>query len=141
MNWGKGIIIAMGAFMCFILFMVVTLMSKSTDLESEDYYKKEIEYEQEMNALKNASQLKEHAKIDLTEEYVVVVLPTKEHVSNVQIALFRPNNKKKDRLLNENNSKTIMIAKNTLLKGRYNVAIKYEVNGKKILQKEEIMID
>ena len=141
MNWGKGIIIAMGAFMCFILFMVVTLMSKSTDLESEDYYKKEIEYEQEMNALKNASQLKEHAKIDLTKEYLVVVLPTKEQVSNVQIALFRPDNKKKDKLLNENNSKTIMIAKNTLLKGRYNVAIKYEVNGKKILQKEEIMID
>jgi hypothetical protein len=141
MNWGKGIIIAMGAFMCFILFMVVTLMSKSTDLESEDYYKKEIEYDQEMNALKNAAQLKEHAKIDLTEEYLVVVLPTKEQVSNVQIALFRPDNKKKDKLLNENNSKTIMIAKNTLLKGRYNVAIKYEVNGKKILQKEEIMID
>ena len=141
MNWGKGIIIAMGAFMSFILFMVFTLMSKSTDLESEDYYKKEIEYEQEMNALKNASQLKVHAKIDLTKEYVVVVLPTKEDVSNVQIALFRPDNKKMDKLLNENNSKTIMIAKNTLLKGRYNVAIKYEVNGKKILQKEEIMID
>ncbi len=94
MNWGKGIIIAMGAFMCFILFMVFTLMSKSTDLESEDYYKKEIEYEQEMNALKNASQLKENAKINLTEEFVVVVLPTKEDVSNVQIALFRPDNKK-----------------------------------------------
>jgi hypothetical protein len=141
MNWGKGIIITMAAFMSFILFMVFTLMSKSTDLESEDYYKKEIEYEQEMNALINASQLKENAKIDLTEEYVVVVLPTKEEVSNVQIALFRPDNKKKDKLLNENNSKTIMIAKNTLLKGRYNVAIKYEVNGKKILQKEEIMID
>ena len=141
MNWGKGIIITMAAFMSFILFMVFTLMSKSTDLESEDYYKKEIEYEQEMNALKNASQLKVHAKIDLTEEYVVVVLPTKEQVSNVQIALFRPDNKKKDKLLNENNSKTIMIAKNTLLKGRYNVAIKYEINGKKILQKEEIMID
>jgi len=116
-------------------------MSKSTDLESEDYYKKEIEYEQEMNALINASQLKENAKINLTEEFIVVVLPTKEQVSNVQIALFRPNNKKKDKLLNENNSKTIMIAKNTLLKGRYNVAIKYEVNSKKILQKEEIMID
>ncbi len=141
MNWGKGIIITMAAFMSFILFMVFTLMSKSTDLESDDYYKKEIEYEQEMNALKNASQLKVHAKIDLTEEYVVVVLPTKEQVSNVQIALFRPDNKKKDKLLNENNSKTIMIAKNTLLKGRYNVAIKYEINGKKILQKEEIMID
>lgn len=141
MNWGKGIIIAMGAFMSFILFMAFTLMSKSTDLESEDYYKKEIEYEQEMNALKNASQLKENAKIDLTEDYVVIVLPTKEQVSNVQIALFRPDNKKKDKLLNENNSKTIMIAKNTLLKGRYNIAINYEVNGKKILQKEEIMID
>jgi hypothetical protein len=141
MNWGKGIIITMAAFMSFILFMVFTLMSKSTDLESEDYYKKEIEYEQEMNALKNASQLKENAKINLTEEFIVVVLPTKEDVSNVQIALFRPDNKKKDKVLNEHNSKTIMIAKNTLLKGHYNIAIRYEVNSKKILQKEEIMID
>jgi hypothetical protein len=141
MNWGKGIIITMAAFMSFILFMVFTLMSKSTDLESEDYYKKEIEYEQEMNALINASQLKENAKINLTEEFIVVVLPTKEDVSNVQIALFRPDNKKKDKVLNEHNSKTIMIAKNTLLKGHYNIAIRYEVNSKKILQKEEIMID
>jgi hypothetical protein len=42
MNWGKGIIVTMAAFMSFILFMVFTLLSKNTDLESEDYYKKEI---------------------------------------------------------------------------------------------------
>jgi len=141
MSWGKGIIIAMSAFMTFILVMVFTLMSKSTDLESEDYYKKEIEYEQEMNALKNASKLKEHAKIKFTEEYVVIALPTNLKVSNVEIDLFRPDNKENDKLIEEQDSKTIMIAKNTLLKGRYNVAIKYEVNSEKILQKEEIMLD
>ena len=45
MSLGKGIIIAMTGFIGFILYLVFTLMSKNTDLESVDYYKKEIEFQ------------------------------------------------------------------------------------------------
>jgi hypothetical protein len=48
MNWGKGIIIGMGLFMAFIIFLVVNLMMQKVDLESEDYYKREINYESEI---------------------------------------------------------------------------------------------
>ncbi|NDF60370.1 MAG: cytochrome C oxidase Cbb3 [Crocinitomicaceae bacterium] len=141
MNWGKGIIVTMAAFMSFILFMVFTLLSKNTDLESEDYYKKEIEYEQEMNALSNASRLKEKVSINSNNEYLVLQFPTKEKISNIEIELFRPDNEKDDQTISENTSKTIMIAKNKLKKGRYNIAINYQIKGEKILQKEELMID
>ena len=141
MNWGKGIIVTMTAFMSFILFMVFTLLSKNTDLESEDYYKKEIEYEQEMNALSNASRLKEKVSINSNNEYLVLQFPTKEKISNIEIELFRPDNEKDDQTISENTSKTIMIAKNKLKKGRYNIAINYQIKGEKILQKEELMID
>ncbi|MEY3438013.1 MAG: hypothetical protein RL265_598, partial [Bacteroidota bacterium] len=53
MNWGRGIILAMALFMGFILFLVVNIMLHTVDLESEDYYKKEINYEQEITAMKN----------------------------------------------------------------------------------------
>jgi hypothetical protein len=141
MNWGKGIIVTMAAFMSFILFMVFTLLSKNTDLESEDYYKKEIEYEQEMNALSNASRLKEKVSINSNNEYLVLQFPTKEKISNIEIELFRPDNEKDDQTISEKTSKTIMIAKNKLKKGRYNIAINYQIKGEKILQKEELMID
>ena len=36
MNWGKGIIIVMSAFVIFILTLVFTLMSKRVDLTSDD---------------------------------------------------------------------------------------------------------
>ena len=141
MSWEKGITIAMIAFMTFILYMVFTLMSRNTDLESEDYYKKEIEYEQEMNALSNASRLKEKVSINSNNEYLVLQFPTKEKISNIEIELFRPDNEKDDQTISENTSKTIMIAKNKLKKGRYNIAINYQIKGEKILQKEELMID
>ena len=50
MNWGKGIIIAMSAFVIFILTLVFTLMSNRVDLTSDDYYKKEIGFQDEIEA-------------------------------------------------------------------------------------------
>jgi len=52
MNWGKGIIIVMSAFVIFILTLVFILMNNRVDLTSEDYYKKEIGFQVEINALK-----------------------------------------------------------------------------------------
>ena len=43
MNWGKGILIGVGLFMGFILFLVISLMTHRVDLESEDYYEKDTE--------------------------------------------------------------------------------------------------
>ena len=140
MNWGKGIIITMGAFIVFILFMVFTLMSKKTDLVSEDYYKKEIDFEQEMEALKNASMIKEKVTITSNDAYIVIQFPSNENVSNIYIEMFRPDNKNDDQIIKEDNSKTVMISKKTLKKGTYNLTINYNINGKQLLQKEEIMI-
>ena len=54
--------------------------------------------------------------------------------------MFRPDNKNDDQIIKEDNSKTVMISKKTLKKGTYNLTINYNINGKQLLQKEEIMI-
>ena len=140
MNWGKGIIIFMASFMAFILWMVFTLMSKNTDLESEDYYKKEIAYEQEIQAQRNANDAKEKVKISENKEFIILQFPSKDKIDTVSVEFFKPNDKKGDQLFAEVGTKTMMVDKKKLQKGVYLINIHYQIATKKFLQKEEIML-
>jgi len=75
MNWGKGIVIGMVTFMGFIIFLVVGLMMNRVDLESEDYYKREINYEQEITAQENANNLDSKIEIVSNKDFVIVKVP------------------------------------------------------------------
>ena len=140
MSWGKGISIVMALFMSFIIFLAVKLMSERVDLQSEDYYKKEIHYEQEIAAETNANMLK--AKIELTkdDQFVIVKLPADDNFRNVTIDLVRLNNKKLDKHFEIEGTKTYLIPKSSLEKGDYLVEIHFESEAKKCLQKEHIYI-
>ncbi|MBP6459904.1 MAG: FixH family protein [Crocinitomicaceae bacterium] len=140
MNWGKGIIIFMASFMAFILWMVFTLMSKNTDLESEDYYKKEIEYNKEMKALSNANNAKEKVIIKDNKDYFVLQFPADQEIDSINVHLFRPNNEKEDKTFVELGTKTMMIQKSKLQKGIYMMNIQYKIGSETYLQKEEVKI-
>lgn len=140
MNWGRGITIAMIAFMSFILYMVFTLMSKNTDLESEDYYKKEIEFEKEIKALNNTNALKEKVKVSQNDKYLVVQFPNLEELDSIQVQMYRPNNEKQDQVYSVQNSKVVMIPVSKLIKGVYEMNIQYKVKEELYMQKESIRI-
>ena len=60
LNWGTGIVIAMISFMIFILTFVyrsVVMDEYQHELVSEDYYGDELHYQEEIDKLKNASNL------------------------------------------------------------------------------------
>jgi hypothetical protein len=141
MNWGKGITIFMVAFMSFILYMVITLMTKgNSELESEDYYKKEIKYQNEINAQRNANRKKEKVKITDSQEYLTFTFPGNEKIEEISIEFYRPNNSKNDISFNEQNTSNVLIDKKKLIKGLYIVSISYRVKGAFYMQKEEITI-
>lgn len=140
MNWGRGIILAMGLFMGFILFLVVNIMLNTVDLESEDYYKKEINYEQEITAMKNFNAVNSRIGVSSNTEYVVFQLPEKSKITEVEIHFFRPNNTKLDKLFQVNGTKTYLVPKTTLEKGNYSIQLHFKHNQKPCLQKEEITI-
>jgi hypothetical protein len=140
MNWGKGIVIALTLFIGFISFLVVKIMSQDVDLVSEDYYKQEIDYEariqKEQNGLNNA------AKIELIDQeaYVVVQLPDSSSLTNVVLNLKRPNDKKLDKSFKIEGTKTFMLPKSSLEKGKYELTIEYTINGEECLMKKEIKL-
>ncbi len=140
MNWGRGITIAMIAFMTFILYMVFTLMSRNTDLECEDYYQKELNFEKEISALKNTNKLKEKVKVTLNDTYVIVQFPNLEELDSIKVELYRPNNEKDDQVFSVQESKVVMIPKSKLKKGVYEMNIQYQVKRELYMQKESIEI-
>ena len=140
MSWGKGITIVMVSFMTFILYMVITLMSKTTDLESENYYEKEMEFDKEITAMSNTNALKEKVKITQNEDYFVLQFPDLENVNSIEVLMFRPNNMKQDRVFTVNNSKTLMIPINQLKKGNYKMNIQYKIKNELYMQKQNVKI-
>jgi hypothetical protein len=140
MNWGKGIVIGMGVFMSFITVLVVILMSQNVDLESEDYYQREINYEQELTAMRNAEQQEKQIKVARSDEYIVVQVPDSVSFTDVSVYLRRPNNSKDDQFFKLNNSKNLLIPMSKLRKGNYGMEISYYVGDKPCLQKENLSL-
>lgn len=140
MNWGKGIAIALGSFMIFIIVLVVKLMSSNVDLVSEDYYQKEINYSQEMDAVQNSEDLDEKVLLNITDTYVAIKIPENQDIKNVEVKLIRSNNEKLDRLYKVENTNTFLIDKSELEAGHYNTEIHYTIKGEKYLQKDTITV-
>lgn len=140
MNWGKGIIIGLSIFIIFITSLVIKMMSVSTDLESEDYYAREVNYEQEITALKNARLL--NALIDITEnqEHLVFQLPEDIAIADLEIKMIRPNSQKLDKVYKVAGTKTFLVSKDELEKGNYRIELRFKAREENCMQKQNIIL-
>lgn len=142
-NWGTGLAIALGAFMIFILsFVYKTFTNKSYDhqLVSKEYYKDEINYQQEIDAEANAKKLNEPIQLKNTEKGILITFPSDVATKKVKgtIAFQRASNVKLDfDLAIELTNNTLLILDKKLARGLYNVKIDWQVGTTKYLYKEK----
>lgn len=140
MNWGKGIAIALALFITFIVVLVVNLVSHTVDLETEDYYKKDVAYQTEISSMENANDFPDKPEIVVTNTHIIVKLSPNKKLSNIQLSLNRPNDEKLDKTYQIQGTNTYTIDKNELSKGIYKLELSYELDGTKYLQKSEYYI-
>jgi len=77
-NWGTGIVIAFIAFISFIMYFVVNMNVNKKydhDLVTEDYYKKELEFQNDIDKETNAKNLVENLSWKKTTEGLVITFP------------------------------------------------------------------
>ena len=79
MNWGKSIAVVLVLFIGFIMTLVVIMISKDVDLVDEEYYQRDLAYNEEMVAIENNNNLEN--KIQLIEDENIVSF-------NVSLRLF-----------------------------------------------------
>jgi len=101
MNWGWKIVVAFIAFAAIIFTMVGISMNQEINLVAEDYYKQEIEYEDQIQRIRNSRSLEKEPLISLDRSLGEVIIKFPEELANrVQdghVHLFRPSDSSLDK--------------------------------------------
>jgi nitrogen fixation protein FixH len=141
MNWGKGIVIGMVLFMSFIITLVIIMMSNDTDLVSEDYYQKELAYNEQYNAQQNYMNAGESIELNIIKDTFFLSFPSKLRTGKVDIELKRPNNKNQDATFTVDAQEKVMIPTALLPKGAFDCTLKGTFKGKPYEFVEQIILE
>ena len=147
-NWGVGIVIAFGLFITFILYFVVMVQSDSkydNDLVVEEYYKHDAKFGDEMARIQNSEDLAQKPTINVVSNGVEIVFPKIFVPKNIKgkVSLYRPSNKKLDFQIpiSLSDATTLLIPIKSLVRGRWDVNMEWQYDGKSYLSKETIYIN
>ena len=144
-NWGTGILIGIITFICFIMFFVIKMSTNdkySYDLVVEEYYKKELAYQEEIDAEKNLSIFSENINGVKTKDGWQITFPSEIDSKQItgEVFLYRPSNKKLDfQFPLKISGSNLLIPDKSLLDGRWNITIDWQYKGKKYLYKDQIL--
>ena len=144
-NWGTGIVIAFICFIAFILYFVIAMNTNKKydhELVSEDYYKEELEYQNEIDKQNNAKALSENISYRKTAEGLVIKFPKDIDIKKItgKVFLYRPSNKQLDFETSISLSNIyLLIPDKSLIDGRWNIKIDWQYNGKSYLFKETLI--
>ncbi|HAS39983.1 MAG TPA: hypothetical protein DCS93_05860 [Microscillaceae bacterium] len=97
MSWRYKITGVIVVFVSFIMFLVVKAMRQDDiHLVAKDYYKQEIEYQNEINKLRNVQNLKESFNLEYVAEHQMFRVKFPKSVTKGEIMFFRPSDARKD---------------------------------------------
>jgi hypothetical protein len=98
MDWGKKIAILYIGFVVLTLAFVIFAMNQRVDLVTDNYYEKELKYQEQIDKSKRTKDLKEKMDIQLLDKAVKIKFPAPPD-KNIQkdfILFYRPSDPSKD---------------------------------------------
>lgn len=144
-NWGTGIVIGMTLFISFILYLVFNMLTNEKfdhDLVTEDYYKKELLFQQEIDAETRGNALTKNISDRRIENGWLIEFPEDLKLAEISgnLNFYRPSNAELDFDIPLNlKSNRIEVADKNLIPGRWNINIHWEYQGETYLYKKEIV--
>ncbi len=143
-NWGHGIVVTMGIAMSLILVLVYFSYQQTIDLVTEDYYPKQLVYENQIDKQKAYESLGEKVEIEMGKMITfkfpsIVTYP--DSITGT-IHLYRPSNRQLDLqlpiLLDSAFSQHLPLS--ALKNGKYEFIIDWQADGKSYLMKEFVIV-
>lgn len=132
--------LAMIAFMAFIVTMVVIMISSDVELETEDYYKRDLAYNGEMEAISRVNDMTEKIELTKGDSIFLVKVPKNQFITDVSIFFYRPNNEDEDFVVEIGDKRIEKIPIKKFTPGKYNIEIRFFAKGKSCLQKDRVYI-
>lgn len=131
-SWGTGIVIAIIIFVVLVLVQTIYLMNQKVDLVEEDYYKKGIEYQKDIDVQKKTSELTEQVRFDFNGQHLIISFP--ENLSDNKISgeilFYRPSDSGLDiKFPLQTDSLRQIIPVSNLKKGFWRVKLRWQYEG------------
>jgi hypothetical protein len=130
----------MALFMGFILTLVTIMMRQKIDLVEEDYYKKELNYESQLDAQRTYASAAEKINVQEETDSLLVYFPPAFQAEDVTIALQRPDDKRRDMLLNAKPVNKLVIRTAGFPKGVFTCTIHGRIEGKPYEMSQQVTI-
>lgn len=134
-NWGTGIVLAFIAFISFILYFVFLASSDPQadhDMVTDDYYKKELEYQKELDASANLKKLSETVSVTRDPSGLSVRFPQTMEPAKIDgtVSLYRPSNEQLDfEIPIQLSDSVLLIPDSRLLDGRWDMRVEWTYDG------------
>ncbi|HLP53602.1 MAG TPA: FixH family protein [Fluviicola sp.] len=143
MSWGFKILFLYLGFIALIVTMVGLTMRENVDLVSEDYYQKELEYQEKINTIERTNALGEPLNWSVAGDSLTLDFPgcVKGNCSG-SIFFFRPSDSRLDQTITiPAESDTLrQIPLTKLKKGLYHMQISWKAGGNKYYNESIIQI-
>jgi hypothetical protein len=146
MNWGWKIVVLYSAFVVMTLSMVVYFMRQKVDLVADDYYKQEIEYQDQIDKISNAKALKEPIGYgyDMKNRTIKLSFPQAHLTQELRgkINFYRPANADEDKEfdIRPEASGAQIISVSDLNKGLWKIKIYWTAGGKEFFDEKVVTL-
>ncbi|MCC5927618.1 MAG: FixH family protein [Cyclobacteriaceae bacterium] len=144
MNWGWKIALAYSAFVALTLFMVINSMNHEVNLVADDYYRQDLEYQQQIDRIKNTRRLSQPLHIALKGKVLSLQMPEDIDPRQVEgvVHMFRPSDFKMDRTipLQLKEDRSQVIALDDYAGGLWKVKVTWKSNGMEYFKEDNIVL-
>ena len=143
-NWGHGLITAIALGIIGILTLVFVTTRERIDLVTEDYYPKELKYEDQLVKIRNYQALQTPITLEEKDELWLRFPPVTDVASEItgSIHVYCPADKDKDMTfpvsLNEGFKQVLPLKE--LTRGKYEIKVEWQANGTDYLYKQTYFI-
>lgn len=144
MSWSYRIIIVYAAFVVMMMSMVYVASKQTNEMQDENYYVKELKYQDVIDGKNNLTQLSESVNVADEQGMVKIKIPaqTATDIKEGTVYFLRPSDETKDVHLKlaTNTKGEQFITKTKFVKGLYTVQVSWENNAKKYYSEQTVHI-
>lgn len=144
-SWGIKVIVMYGLFAAGILLMVFVSMGKNVDLVSENYYEKEIKYQNQIDILRKSAEINNKIETVLNGNEILINYNDSELKGRIsgEIVFYRPSDAKKDFKveINPGVNGIQSVASDNLDKGQWKIRFDIMQNNEKYFAEKTIFIN
>ncbi|MBM4171662.1 MAG: hypothetical protein FJ214_07330 [Ignavibacteria bacterium] len=145
LSWGTSIAVIYILFVVIIVSIAVWLSNKDLPLVTDNYYAKELKYQEEIDKINRTNELDEKLEIKVSEEMILLTFPRLFPSDDIEgnIVFYRPNDESKDFIqeIKIDTTYTQSVYTKNIQTGLWKIKVNWQANNVEYYNEKLIMIN